>query len=263
MKRFLDSDAAVIRIVEDLNASINRQSVFLRDIESAGRRLVDIQKKLGDMRKAKSENEAILQKYMNSKEWKDLECARKDIEDMRQGMQRIENTVNERIYPLKRPFKKIKHALKGGAEKEPFPDNPFTELIMEDREIWLRNVLNSMKGLSEKGAISLKARESEKVSALANALESEIPNLKERYIKLSSTVGEKEKELKTDIEKKVRMLEGSMKDTAEEISHIENEAKEIMDHKEKMKGGLIEEKEKTEKLILEGTGRKVRIGFSG
>jgi hypothetical protein len=260
---FLDSDARVMRLVQDVNTSVEKQGEWLRELNSIEKRELELQNKLKDLKRVRIEKESGLKELLKSREWKELELIKKEVEGIRKEMSDIENRVNEEISSVKRPFKKLKHVLDAEMKTKSFPDNPFRELIIKDRENWLKGTLDSIRNSSESGEIVLKPRERERVLDLMKRLESEIPGLKERYRELANNINEKEGKSKTDAMKKRDSFEDVIKNSAERIVSLEKEARTIRNDKERIKGGLIEEKKKTERLILESGGRKVRIKIPG
>lgn len=261
---FLESDARVMRMIQDVNMSVLKQGELLRELNSIGKRGDEIRNKLDDLKGVKKEKESGLQRLLKSREWRELESIKEKTERIRQEMSDIENRVNEKISSVKRPFKKLKHVLDAETTtKESFPDNPFREVIMRDRENWLKNTLDSIRDFSESGRIALKPSEKKRVLDLIKTLESEIPRERERHRKLANDMNEKERGLKTDVIRKINSLKGAIKNSAEGMLSLEKEANAIWDDKERIKGDLIEEKKKTERLILESSGRKVRIKISG
>lgn len=260
---FLDSDARVMRMVQDVGTSVEKQGKWLGELKSIEKRGLELQGKLRDLKSFRIEKESELKELLKSREWKELEGTRKEIEGIRKEMSDIENRVNEEISSVKRPFKKLKHVLGAEMKAKSFPDNPFRELVIKDRENWLRSILDSIRNSSESGEITLKPRERERVLDLMKRLESEIPGFKERYMKLADSIKEKEKKSKTDAIKKRDSLEYVIKNSIERILSLEKEADVIQNDKERIKGDLIEEKKKAERLILESGGRKVRIKVPG
>ncbi len=258
LRQFLDSDGKIMWLVEETKNNANRQTELLEQLKFLEKKEKELQKNIKELEKEKEKDDQTLKNNLKSKEWKFIEDADKEIENINKKTLEIENDINLKFSSMKRPFKKLRHSVD---KKQVFPENPFRDIVLPDNENQWKTILLEIKKLSDEKKINLKESESKKVNNLINFMDTELPELKKIYNDLLSKKQEKENRKKnhSGIIKKKEIISEKIKKQEEEICNLKKESSEIEKEKDKVKEELLEKKKEIEKLVLESGGKKLDI----
>ena len=171
--------------------------------------------------------------------WKSFQEGREELRKKRQDLLAVENQILNELSSIRRPFKKLdyEHGEELPAEHrkclKEYLESPMSALVSDHEMERLRSLLESLRERIKQGGISLKDREREKIDSLRERIDPEISGLRERYMELENRI--------------------------RESGPGEQGSQDLVARKEWLREGVEKNKREIERLIMESTGKRLRI----
>jgi hypothetical protein len=256
MKRFLDSDGRMLWLAGELGSRIREQNSTLSEIAALERKISDGEAGLERLSEKLKRSESKAREITESGDFEKHRQASGRLEQVEDEISSLRDRVLTELNVSRRPLKKLKHA----SEKK-----SFSTLIQDPFNAWVScyDIKGALKGMleqEESGGLVLKSKEKEKITLLMVKLDTELERLRGAHRKLC----EEKERLEADIrgssvmkakaaaEEELSARESAIKLAKEEL---ENDGKQLSS----LKSRLSEQNRKLEELVLENTGRRVRI----
>ncbi len=288
-KYFKKEAAQIVKILKNIENELGEMKSlisngsplsFVSSITSQAGMIMDMKKKFAHLereesmlreKKGKTEaerkkKEAELKKLLESERYRELVEGRKKMGELMKEKERLENEIREEFSSIKRPLKKYEHVL-GRASLpreqriafEKLIHSPVKAVLSERGEDILREVVSRTGEAVKNKEISLKESELKKFTEFTEKVKSgRIAELKKKYREIREEIRERGKKKETPM--------GEEEKIKREIEHLNHEIREyernlegISRSKESTKAEILEEREKLEKMIERGTGRKFRV----
>ena len=213
---FLGAEGKIIKTGEGLQSCAEKINALIKQSSRLKAEEKSIQNEISRLEDSRKESKKRLEKLLGSMEWKELKGLEESVQKKESKLDELESSANEILANAKRPLKKLRHLLES---RDAFPENPFRDVVLGDREAWLAGLLKSAVEHARDGSISLKEKEAERIDYVLSSLDSEIPKMKGQYKELAEKIGEERRGIeKFDVA-------GKKAGIGEELGEIEEELK--------------------------------------
>lgn len=254
---FLETEGRIISMSEKLEMHIMRLNELLSKSEKLKSQQNEIEDDISSLEQVRKSSKSALEMLLSGREWKELSKTEQSLGEARQGLEELEDKANETLSSAKRPLKKLRHLLES---REAFPDNPFKDIILAGREVWLISMLDSAKKHAEDGSIALKPRESDRLDNIRKWIEIDMPKTRARYNQLAERIEDFRRSLsRLNIKGRKAEMENRLSETDFRLKKRWQELDTKIKETKHTESEIEELKRRTEKLVLDFGKKRLTI----
>jgi hypothetical protein len=256
LREFLDSGGRILEMSERLKKNVEQIGMLLKQSESLKTDENSIRSEINNLDLSKKEEARKLEILTENSEWKKLSASEEMIRESREELGRLEAGANEVLNAAKRPLKKLIHVT---GSRESFPDNPFEEYVLGNREDVFIRMLEDAGTKASEGEITLKPKENEKLLMVIDYVKREVPSVKKRHVLLTDASRNARNMIKEShvyeekslMEKEIGNIENGLKSKWSELDSLMRERK-------RLESDIAQLKKESERLVLDH-GKKLEI----
>ncbi len=267
---FLKNDAKIKKSAEDALKLLEEQEKRKKQVIFLEKRKGEMELKFNVLQKSEKGKKIELSGIMKSDEWEGMEELENEIKDSEIKLSGLRSNISQKLSCVARPFKKLEYMTSSDytvSDEERkvlggFISAPFDEFIKNEGELRLKELLGIINTMANEKRISLKQKDYEKVLELIRNMDTVMPWLKEKYIKLSKDLQSKKERFETkysDILERKRDIEKFLNETEEKKRFITSEIKKMEQEKKKIQKDITEGKTKLEKKLSDISGINIKL----
>jgi predicted nucleic acid-binding Zn-ribbon protein len=266
---FLRAGSGALATRENIKGMVRSCHELQGEIDRLDSRASELREHARVSRERKAELEREYLGLLKSREWGELNALNREVAGVRNDLRDAELKIGTELSSMKRPLKKLEHGLAKAGRLKPMQRNtlhdfirdPLKAVMSERGEKDLQKVLNQLRRHADGMKVGLKDKEQVKVDELIRRLGEDIPGLKSRYLELRERLEGMEKRLGelSGLSRSKEDMEAGIGRAGGDAARLDDELKGISSRRSGIRGQLDEKIGDVEAVILEETGRRVRI----
>jgi hypothetical protein len=270
-KSFIDEKTGETEIFDDALSKISRQKEMIEKLKHMHEQKASLEVGAKDLETRVKSKSKELEQMINSKELKQAEEMRRELENIKQNTARLSSEISSAISSLHRPFKKMKRLALDGKHPLDRDKLKMLDLCIEEPlnaflsdEVNLPRLIALLKEVEkavESGEVELSPRERRKrLGQIKTMLDGGLLELRRKYEKmLMEKAAKEEAYASSPILKKKAELEKSLEAHRSELKKIQSEFKEISKDIEKIEEEIKRNKSELEDEASTLLGVKLKI----
>lgn len=271
LRDFIEEKAGEIELFNDVFSKISKQRDLIKRLELMREQKASLEAGAKDLETRVKSEGGELERIVDNQELKHAEGIRRELDNIKQRISRLEGEASSAISSLHRPFKKMKKLVLDG--KCPFDrdkmrmldlciEEPLNAFLSDEVNLpKLTALLGDVKRAVESGEVELSPREREKrLKQIRAMLDGGLLELRQRYERaLVERAAKGEAYASSPVLKKRAELEKSLGAHRSELERIQSELKEISKDIEKIEDEIKRNKSELEDDASTLLGIKLKV----
>jgi len=270
LQTFLKTEAKIKKTIEDAISATDEYKGMKKQFDFLENKNKELDLNLSTIQKNRSQKRTDLKKLIENRDWKNMEMLDKEIKEFDVRISDLQSKITSELSIISRPLKKLEHMAETDSDFatinkkiiNQFVESPFDAMMNEHGESLLKESLKLINDLVGEKKLTLKQKDHDKILELIRKLETQIPWIKERYVKTLNDKKNKQKEMENlypDLVKQKNDIEAALDSAKKEEERLVTEADEICKDKENIKKEMKSKKERLQNMLSEDTGFKVKL----
>jgi hypothetical protein len=264
LKGFIDSGSVAPGFSDRISGMISEIKQLKARSAEGKKETEEMKDRVVYLKKLKQEKEDEYLELLRSREWKKIKSSEKDLSEIREDSVRLEMDIRNELSALRRPMKKLEYSMKSKSGKETlkrFLSEPFETYIMANGKESLMDIIKSLSDAVISGEISLKDSDKDRITHFMKKGEKDLSEIRSSLLERREEIADIRKKIGhgAALMKKKEDLEEGVKNHTNEMRSVEESIKKSLSEMEDMDQEMEKRKKEIEQLIIEKTGKMIRI----